>query len=342
MGRDLIVIGASMGGIEALKVLLRDLPADLPACVCIVLHLPPTPSSILDRMLQAAAPLPVAFARDGDAIARGRVYLAPADRHLVIGDGRVKVVMGPKENNFRPAVDPLFRSAAWKRGPRSIGVILSGALDCGTAGLIALKRRGGLAVVQDPADAIVPDMPLSALENVAVDHTVPVAELGPLLAELSRQPAARVTAAPRRLIDEAHIDEMAPDVELRPPVGQPVALTCPACAGPLSEVGDGPQLRFRCLVGHGFGGKALSEEQALATEGAFWAALRALEEQAALARRLASRARAQGQSRTADGFAARAETAEHQAHIVREQLLEGLAATATAADEPPAAGAGEP
>src|SRR5690242_17377266 len=135
MAHDLIVIGTSAGGIEALLLVLAQLPSDLAACVCIVQHLPATRESALDRILANVCELPVAFARDGDPIENGRVYLAPADRHLIVDDKQVKVVMGPRENNFRPAVDPLFRSAAWKFGARTVGVVLTGALDCGTAGL---------------------------------------------------------------------------------------------------------------------------------------------------------------------------------------------------------------
>lgn len=335
-GHDLIVIGSSAGGIEALSTLVGGLPKDLGACILVVQHLPATRTSVLDRILGAAGDLPVRFAADGDPIKHGMLYLAPSDRHLIVADGHVKIVIGPRENNFRPAVDPLFRSAAWRYGPRTIGIVLSGALDCGTAGLIAIKRRGGLAVIQDPADAMVSDMPRSVLENVQVDHSVPIAGMAELLLRLVREPVRHKAAPASPLLEqEVRIDEMAPDVELHSPVGTPAALTCPECAGPLCEIGEGPQLRFRCRVGHAFGGKTLSAEHVTTTEGAFWAALRALEEQASLARRLASRARELGQTRSVKMFETRAETAEHQARIVREQLLKNLADPSAFADDDP-------
>jgi two-component system chemotaxis response regulator CheB len=326
MGHDLIVIGASAGGVEALSALVAELPKDLRACVCIVQHVSPARESYLPRILNSAGPLPVCFASDGDPIESGRIYIAPRDRHLVVEGGTLKVVMGPKENNFRPAVDPLFRSAALAYGERVVGVILSGALDCGTAGLLAVKRCGGVALVQDPDEALVADMPRSAIENVPVDEVLTLSALARRLVELaSTRPRPRLRTVTRQMEQEAKIDAMSPEVELIPPVGTPAGMTCPNCAGPLYEVTDGAQLRFRCRVGHGYGGKALSAEQINATEGAFWAALRALEEQAALARRLATRARELGQTRSVTMFDERATSAEHQARIVREELLKTLA-----------------
>ena len=326
MGHDLVVIGSSAGGIEALSKLVAELPADLRACVCVVQHLPAARESYLPRILEQAGRLPASFASDGDPVAPGRIYVAPPDRHLMIGDGIVQVVMGPRENNFRPAVDPLFRSAAVARGERVVGVVLTGSLDCGTAGLLAIKRCGGVALVQDPGEALVPDMPKSAIDNVPIDAVLRLDEIARRIIELSRKPAPRRSRARvAQIAQEAEINRMAPDAELQPPVGTPVGLTCPNCAGPLYEVNDGPQLRFRCRVGHGFGGEALSAEQRNTTEGAFWAALRALEEQASLARRLATRARELGQTRTVATFDERASTAEAQARIVREQLLKSLA-----------------
>ncbi|MDB4966795.1 MAG: cheB2 [Myxococcales bacterium] len=325
MGHDLIVIGSSAGGIEALCALTAELPADLAAAICIVQHVSPTHDSQLPRILSAAGPLPAAFADNDTAITPGHIYVARRDRHLIVADGKLKVMMGPKENNFRPAVDPLFRSAASSYGARVVGVILSGALDCGTAGLLAVKRCGGVALVQDPDEAIMGDMPRSAIENVPVDAVLPLVALAARLVELSREPVrARMHSVPRHILEEVKLDGLAPDVDSIAPIGVPAGLTCPNCAGPMYDVPDGAQLRFRCRVGHAFGGKSLSAEQLNVTEGAFWAALRALEEQAALARRLATRARELGQTRSVRMFEERASSAEHQARIVREELLKSL------------------
>ncbi|MET0400950.1 MAG: chemotaxis protein CheB, partial [Cystobacter sp.] len=172
--RDIIVVGASAGGVEALSRLVSQFPRDLPAAVLVVLHLGTGHRSALPQLLSRAGHLEAVHPQDGAPLEPGRIYVAPNDRHLVVEPGRVRLLHGPRENNHRPAVDPLFRSAALAYGPRVIGVVLTGALDCGTAGLMAVKHRGGLAVVQDPRDAFCPDMPRSAMEFVKVDHSVPL------------------------------------------------------------------------------------------------------------------------------------------------------------------------
>src|SRR4051812_33241997 len=186
---DIIVIGASAGGVETLKQLVAGLPAELPAAVFVVLHVTPNGPGYLPRILEKAGPLPVCSPKDGDGIANGRIYVAPPDHHMLVEPGRLRVVRGPKENRHRPAVDPLFRSAAWAYGPRVIGVVLSGTLDDGAAGLWAIKSCGGVAVVQDPEDALFGEMPASALACVDADHVAPLEEIPLLLAELVRSPA---------------------------------------------------------------------------------------------------------------------------------------------------------
>src|SRR3954470_2925577 len=182
---DIIVIGASAGGVETLKALVRGLPAELPAAVFVVLHVAPGGPGYLPQILAKAGPLPASFPEDGEAIANGRIYVAPPDHHLLLEPGRVRVVRGPKENRHRPAADPLFRSAAWAYGPRVIGVVLSGTLDDGAAGLWAIKSCGGVAIVQDPEDALFDEMPASALASVDADHVAPLEELPLILAELA-------------------------------------------------------------------------------------------------------------------------------------------------------------
>lgn len=183
-GNCLIVIGASAGGVDALKTLFSALPADLSAAICVVLHLNPLSTSMLPEILQRLTPFPVRHPNSGERLQAGVVYVAPPNRHLVVEDGTVQLTTAPRENRHRPAVDPLFRSAALFYGPRTIGVILSGSLDDGTAGLWEIKNRGGIAVVQDPVEALHPGMPRSAVLNVAVDHVVPLSQMGELLASL--------------------------------------------------------------------------------------------------------------------------------------------------------------
>lgn len=185
--RNIIVIGASAGGFEAFKKIVQDLPPDLDASIFIVWHMSPDIRGILPEVLNKLNKIDAAHAYDQEPIKPNRIYVAPPDHHLLIEEGRVRVTRGPKENRFRPAVDPLFRSAAYTYGSRVIGVVLSGALDDGTAGLWRIKNNGGIAVVQDPADADVSSMPENALREVHVDYCVPVADLGGLLAKLSSE-----------------------------------------------------------------------------------------------------------------------------------------------------------
>ena len=324
---DIIVIGASMGGVEALSRLVAQLPHDLQAAVLVVLHLSPQHKSVLPAILTRAGPLPAHHPKPDEPLQPGHIYVAPNDRHLVVEPGKVQVVKGPLENGHRPAVDTLFRSAARAYGPRVVGVVLTGALDCGTAGLVAVKSQGGIAVVQDPADAFCPDMPRSALEYVKADHCVPLKEMGPLLARLVATPVpARVPKRPgvsRQMESEVKTVRLEEDtVEGEPPkYGQPSHFSCPDCGGVLFEMDEEGLLRFRCRTGHGYTSKALVVGQQKGVDEALWAALRALEESAALARRMAARSREHHHQHSADRFDERAEETEAQVLVLRELLL---------------------
>ncbi len=321
--RDIVVIGASAGGVEALGALVRELPPDLDAAVFVVLHLAAEHKSVLPRILSSAGPLPAKHARNGEAIVTNRIFVARPDHHLLVHESHIRVVRGPRENGHRPAIDPLFRTAARSFGPRVIGVILSGALDDGTAGLVSVKTQGGLALVQDPNEALVDAMPRSAMENVEVDHILSAAEIGRLMPRLVAQevPAAPASRSPVLEVESSLHLHGGTEGALK--IGQPSSLACPDCGGVLNEVHDGDLLRFRCSVGHAFAPESLYLQQNTQLEGALWAALRALEEQAGLARRMAVRARELRHLKSALRYDERAESAEAQARTVREALRLG-------------------
>ncbi|NML16078.1 chemotaxis protein CheB [Azohydromonas caseinilytica] len=318
--RDIVVIGASAGGVRALRVLAAALPADFAAAVCVVLHVGPYEST-LPALLEAVGPLPAAHAQSGQRLKPGRILIAPPDHHLLLEDGAVRLTRGPKEHHTRPAVDPLFRSAALSQGPRVIGVLLTGGLDDGSAGLQAIKQCGGLVVVQDPADAEDPGMPSAALQAVEVDHCVPLERVGALLVELVQEAAPAAAAAlPVSLVHE-HLagvgGENAMD-ELRQ-VGVPSTLVCPDCKGTLWEISGARPPRYRCHTGHAFSLRSLAAVQQEATENALWSAVRALQEKELLLRKVAALERSAGDE-------ARAAQVEAEAGQLREQaeMLRGL------------------
>lgn len=311
--RDIVVIGASAGGVQALRVLVAGLPADFAAAVCVVLHIG-AHESTLPALLEAAGPLPAAHAVSGHPLRPGRILVAPPDRHLVLQGVTAQLTRGPKEHHTRPAVDPLFRSAALSLGPRVIGVVLTGGLDDGTAGLQAIKQCGGLAVVQDSAGAEDPGMPGAALGAVEVDHCVPLARIAPLLVDLVRQTVAATAAAPPPRLVHEHLaglgGENAMD-ELQQ-VGTPSTLVCPDCKGTLWEISGSRPPRYRCHTGHGFSLRSLTAVQQEATENALWSAVRALQEKEVLLRKIAALERSAGDED-------RAQVAEGEADDLRQQ-----------------------
>lgn len=326
-GRDIIVIGASAGGIEALRMLVKALPADLPAAVMVVVHLPSDSVSVLPRLLSRAGPLPATHPADGEAIRQGHIYVAPPDRHLLVMQGYVQVRHGPRENGHRPAVDPLFRSAARAYGRRVIGVILSGTLDDGAAGLLAVKTRGGAAVVQHPDDAIFDGMPRSAIAAAPVDHVVPIAEMAATLTRLTHIAPETKGGSPvpeemEYEVAASELDMAALESEEKP--GVPSVFGCPECGGVLWEMQEGDVLRYRCRVGHAMTAETLLAEQTGALEAALWTALRALEEKAQLARQLGERARETRRIRAAERFEGQARDARRNAALIRDVLLKGL------------------
>jgi len=333
--RDVVVVGASAGGVEALRTLVSGLPPDFPAAVLVVLHTPATSRSALAAILSRSGPLPAAPAEEDDALVPGRILVAPPDRHLIVYDERVTLSRGPRENGHRPAVDVLFRSAARELGPRVIGVILSGTLDDGAAGMVAVRRRGGVGVVQSPEDAMYSSMPRAAIAGDDPTHVVPVADMPAVLAKLvseegetppdddggSRLMNREVAMATR---DGEVLND--PD---RPGVSSGFA--CPDCNGVLFEIHEGAMRRFRCRVGHAWSPHSLAAQQAFAVEGALWMALRALEEKAALADRMRVNAQDRRHTISAHSFAMQAAEARASALVLRD-LIERTAALVPEAD----------
>ena len=329
--RDIVVLGASAGGVEVLTELVREFPRDLPAAVFIVLHLGGT--SALAEILGRSSALPVAEAVAGDAVERGRVLVAPYDRHLLLHDSHVLVRKGPRENLARPAVDPLFRSAACSFGARVTGVVLTGALNDGTAGLRAIRRCGGATVVQDPDDAAVSAMPQSALDHVGADHCVPAAELSRLLTRLVAEPAAETPEIPLDLrLESAVAAQERPDREIDAHGGQPSRFRCPECRGALWEIMDGDFMRFRCHVGHAFSSEILLAAHEVEGEEMLWGLVRSHQERAALVRRMAQRDLARNRGDSAADWERRALAYEHDAATI-QQLIAAEVEVWAGADE---------
>jgi two-component system chemotaxis response regulator CheB len=325
----LIVIGTSAGGMPALVKLIGQLPGSLPAAVLIVQHLAPDSSGahLVDRLAHQTT-LFCHLAQDGTRIEAGHLYLAPPDRHLLVKDDRLLVTKGPHENHYRPAADALFRSAAVYGGERTIGVVLTGMLHDGTAGLEFIKRCGGLAVVQDPHDAEFDSMPQSALRNVQVDYVVPLDEMGTLLQQLVQQPTPPHIPIPDDLRTEADIAErVVGTVEAVQQLGRPVPLTCPDCGGSLWELKHGKMLRYRCHTGHAFTADSLLKQSQDSLEETLWVALRMMEERKNLLTNMASR----GEGLWSIQQEERVEEIKRHINRLREFLINGAAGEGPAA-----------
>jgi two-component system chemotaxis response regulator CheB len=327
-----VVIGTSAGGIEALREIAAALPADLPASLLVVIHVPARSPGFLPQILNRAGRLPAGHAENGQEIRHGRIYVAPAGFHMLLDDGRIRLAAGARENLHRPAIDALFRSAAVARGRRVIGVVLTGALDDGTAGLRAIKRCGGVAIVQDPAEALYPSMPLSAMRNVRVDHCAALAEIPALLDRLTREtiPDGPHEVAPADMKLEVGMAAMDSTEDKLDRIGKRSTFTCPECHGTLWEMNEEGALRFRCHVGHAYTSETLVAQQSSGLEDALWAAVRAFEENAKLASRMAERAHGAADEDALRRFTERAETAHRRADELRA-LLERIEAAEVSA-----------
>lgn len=320
-GHDIIALGASAGGVAALQRLVADLPAELPASVFVAIHLSPESVSVLPHLLDKAGPLPAATPLDGQEIRPGRIYVAPPDHHLLVREGRARISRGPRENRWRPAIDPLFRSAAAAYDGRVVAVVLTGLLDDGAAGLVTVQRCGGTTVVQDPDDAEWPDMPRSALAAVTPDHVVPLDEMADLLVRLAAEPAVRRPAPGDVLAEVRYLAPEGPPIEPGSPPGELTSLICPECGGPIYENSPGSgRAPFRCRVGHAFSACSMLEGQREATERALWAAMRSLEDRVNLLMRMSRSAANAGDQDRAIRYEERAAEARQHAGELRGLL----------------------
>ncbi|MEV6903995.1 chemotaxis protein CheB [Amycolatopsis sp. NPDC051372] len=327
--RNLVVVGASAGGIEALRALAATLPPDFPAAVLVTVHLGIGARSALPLILDRAGPLPAKSAEHGADLAPGTIYVAPPDRHLLTAGGKIVLPRGPTESGHRPAANAMFRSAALTEGPRVIGVVLSGMLDDGAAGLRAIVDRGGLAVVQDPADALFAGMPTNALAEVETEHVLPAAEIGAALDKLARTPVDPPPVAPpsdalraEDLIAREGVDFQA----VRPGESGPASgYTCPDRNGALVAVGDAPE-RYRCRIGHAWSAEALLGAQDEEFERALSMALRSLDEKAGLARKLERRSHDRGHGALEERYSRSAGEAADAAKTLRRFLVDSVGA----------------
>lgn len=321
INRDLIVIGGSAGALEALRDLISRLPADLPAAILVVIHIPDEFPSYLAPILERAGALPAIEVRNRIRLKNGTIYVASPDRHLLVSDGCLEASRGPRENRHRPAIDPLFRTAARAYGPRVIGVILSGNLDDGSSGLMAVKMRGGPTIVQDGEEALCPEMPMRARKYADADHELPVAEIAKLLVEATSESQAIelpegdvAMAGGGKGADKANLETDANKNKQ----GKPSAFACPECSGVLWELKEGELLRFRCRVGHAYTADTLGTAMSESLEEALWASMRALQEKAALMRRIAGRSA----EKQANEYEAEASGYEKHVETIRQMLVE--------------------
>jgi two-component system, chemotaxis family, protein-glutamate methylesterase/glutaminase len=319
--RDILAIGASAGGVEALSFLAQNFPRDFPAAVLVTVHLSSEGGSVLDEILGRSGPLPAVFATDNDRLRKARIYVAPANRHLIVEDDRLVLGHGSRENNARPAIDAMMRSAAACCGPRTVGVVLTGTLSDGASGLWAIDQCGGITVVQDPADAEFSDMPTNALNRMKPDHVVSLTAMPKLLNTLVSQPAGESSPIPESVKFEVEIARgYFSSIDDMDRFAGRSGFACPDCHGAMWEIKEGDLVRYRCHVGHTYAADLMSIALDENLRRALGSALRALEERRALARRLENQSRQNNHLRLASSWATRAEEYERELHAIRSSV----------------------
>ncbi|MEH1843571.1 MAG: chemotaxis protein CheB [Nostoc sp.] len=337
LGHDIIVIGTSAGGLKALGAILGALPADIDAVLFIVQHVAADQPSIIPQILADVSSLPVSHPADKELIQTRRIYVAPPDYHLMVNQGSMRVVRGPEENRFRPAIDTLFRSAARAYGTRVVGVVLTGYLDDGTVGLQAIKKRGGVAIIQDPNEAEYPSMAKSALRYVKVDYCLPLVKIPDLLVQLSKEPAAKEEAYP--VTEEIEIESRIAEQQMNTQeflesveaIGTRTTYTCPECNGSIWQIGKKEPLRFRCHTGHSFTANAFEAQQTHNLEKALWSAVRIMEEKVVFSRQMAERMRNYNLTSSATKYEDHAMNLDKEVSLIRDIILNSFATKRTIA-----------
>jgi two-component system chemotaxis response regulator CheB len=321
--RNIVVIGASAGGVSALKQLVKALPADFPASIFIVMHVSPHSPSMLPGILSSAGPLPASHPRDGELIQPGHIYVAPPDHHLLVEYDQIVVKRGPKENRFRPSIDALFRSAAYTYETRVIGVVLTGMLDDGTSGMWSIRRLNGITIVQEPEDAAYNSMPNSVLDFVDVDYNVPLIDIPALLTQLVTEtiPNSQPHAFQEQNLMEAEINiaaqENAFDIGILS-MGELTPLTCPECSGALVSIKEGKLIRYRCHTGHAYTANSLLAETTKSVEESFWKAIRSLEETVILLEQSGKQFAEGGNQQASEEFFAKARETRERARYAHK------------------------
>jgi two-component system, chemotaxis family, protein-glutamate methylesterase/glutaminase len=322
--KNIIVIGTSAGGLEVLKRLFSGLYEGIAAAVFIVWHIPPDVLGILPQVLSKHSTMPIAHAVDNEPIVFNRVYVAPPDRHMMIERGRLRLIRGPKENRFRPAIDPLFRSAAYSYGSRVIGIVLSGALDDGTAGLWTIKQFGGTSIVQDPQESEARGMPESALRSVKVDYKVTVREMIEVLKQLVLEPATENhepgIKQREKTGSELKISMMEEQI-VKKPIGELTPYTCPECHGVLGVIKNGDLVRFRCHTGHAFSADTLLSILTDNIEGSIWNAIRGIEESVFLLNSVGDNYAVKNDPKNAGLYFKKAKEMEARAKYLRQAIV---------------------
>jgi two-component system chemotaxis response regulator CheB len=324
--RDIVVVGASAGGITALKEFVKFLPKDFKGSVFVVLHIPAYTETYLPTILSKAGPLKAIIPKDGETIEAGMIYVAPNDHHMLLEHNKVIVRRGPKENRFRPSIDALFRSAAYVYGPRVIGVVLSGFLDDGTSGLWTIKRLGGIAIIQDPHDAEQPQMPENVLGHVEVDYTLTAVDMGPLITGLVSE------ASPEKFkLSDQEMELLKKEIIIATrdnafemgiiDMGEFTPLTCPECHGALVRLVEGNIIRFRCHTGHAYTASSLLADVSTSVEDLLWQSMRAMEEMVILLNNTADQYEKLGNRDTAALFRRKAKNSSKRARIIHDSIF---------------------